>query len=411
MNKKRTRIKKSKQQADSPVRFFPLVAKTLFGLEEVLAKEIEALACCRNIEIQKRAVSFETDLGGMYKANLHLRTALRIIKPIHRFQARHTDTLYKKVKQVAWEKMFRINETFAVEATVFSPYFNHSHYVALKTKDAIADRFKEEVGMRPSVDTEQPDFVVHVHIYKDFGTILIDSSGASLHKRAYRVEITPAPLNEVLAAGMILLSGWKGETDFLDPMCGSGTLPIEAALIATNTPPQFKRKQFGFQKWPDYDEKLWMNIVEEAQNNLKESLDIRIYGRDKDAAAIEIAQKNVVAAGMEDIIQLECRHFEQTSNKIKPNQTTQNKQTLILNPPYGERLYIKQIEKLYQHIGDQFKQAYTGCEAWVLTSNMDALKKIGLRPSKKYNLYNGKLACKYYRFELYEGSKKKKHNL
>lgn len=380
-----------------------LIAKTLYGLEQILAKELEAIGG-KNIEILKRAVAFEGDKRLMYRANLELRTALRILMPVTTFQARNEHQLYKHIQEMPWFDHLSLKDTFAIDGVCSSQYFNHSKYVALKSKDAIADKFRDKMGRRPNVNTISPSLRINVHIFEDNVNVSFDSSGDTLHKRAYRVQTMDAPINEVLAAGMIILSGWNADSDFIDPMCGSGTLPIEAAMIAKNVPPNYLRESFGFQKWKDYDAELWEDVRQNAMANIRD-FDYKIKGFDKSFKAVRLAESNAGdIEAIQDIIEFKRCAFE----KLTP---TSDRGVLVMNPPYDVRLEDANITELYGMIGDQLKQQWQGHQAWIISSNQDALKCIGLRPSKRLTLYNGALDCKYQRFDMYAGSKKQKHLL
>lgn len=375
------------------------LAKTLAGLEEVLAKELEGLGA-EQIEIGNRMVRYQGDKTLLYKSNLHLRTALRILVPIHRFRVKHQNELYKKVQKVDWSEYLSLSDTFAIDAVTNSAFIRHSHYAALKTKDAIVDQFRKKTGRRPSIDVQAPNLRLHLHIRNDWGTILLDSSGDSLHKRGYRQESVPAPINEVLAAGMILLAGWDGDSSFMDAMCGSGTLPIEAALIASRIPPQWLRRQFGFMKWKDFDGGLWRKIRKEAERQIQEPTH-PIWASDREMDAIQATKTNLRALNLLNRVKVGQGEFSAVTPLSQPG-------LLIINPPYDERLERTDINELYQNIGDKLKQDYSGWEAWIISSNKTALKHIGLRPSRKITLYNGALECKFHKFEMYRGSKKSK---
>lgn len=370
---------------------FFMIAKTFHGLEEVLISELEAIGA-KEISKLKRAVKFFGNNETLYKANLLLRTAVRILKPIHLFRVRDEKDLYVRSKEIPWHDILSPNSTFMVSSTVNSENFNHANYVALKVKDAIVDKIRNKEGARPSIDKVNPDFSIHVHISHEDCEIYMDSSGDSLHKRGWRLAQTEAPLSEILAAGMIMLSGWDKDTDFLDPMCGSGTLPIEAAMIATNTPAGFFR-DFAFQKWQDFDEIAWKKILDEAKSNIIEPK-CKIYGRDISPITLQITRKNIEKAGFDELITVSKRDFFKDSHK-------EFQGTIIMNPPYGERLKIDDIIDFYRNIGDALKQHYKNSSAWVLSSDVDAIKNVGLKPSRKMQLFNGKLECKYHRFDLY----------
>ncbi len=376
---------------------FLMVAKTMTGLEEVLANELEQIGATE-IEISNRAVSFKGDTAVMYKANYWCRTALHILKPIANFYIRREEDLYKKIYDIPWEEYLDENGTLAVDAVVNASVMNHSHYAALKTKDAIVDRFRDLTGSRPGVDTENPDVRINIHLFKNLCNVSIDSSGYSLHKRGYRIKTGAAPISEVLAAGMILLSGWDKKCNFIDPMCGSGTIVCEAALIANNIPPGYYRKAFGFQKWKDFDNVLWEQIKTDALSDQYE-FEYEIVGSDISRESIEIALENAKSARLHKDITFHVGSF---AEQIPP----EGGGVMVTNPPYGERIVPEDIVKLYQEIGDGLKKNYKGYNAWIISSDMNALKFIGLRPTRKIALFNGPLECRLVKFEIYEGSKR-----
>jgi Predicted N6-adenine-specific DNA methylase len=369
------------------------------GLEGVLAEELTAMGA-QNVEPLYRAVSFEGDKQLMYKANYCCRTALRILKPITSFVARNELALYNNIFKIQWHEIFNINETFAIDAVTSGNYFTHSQYAALKVKDAIADEFREHFGARPSVDVEDPDLRINVHIENEKVTVSFDSSGESLHKRGYRKNVDKAPMNEVLAAGLIKLTGWKCDSNFVDCMCGSGTLPIEAAMLAMGLPAGFFRKKWGFMTWHDFDAELWQRVMREAGAEMEE-FDYEILASDHSAKAVEIAKANIENAHLQYDIKLS----KQDMFDVVP---PKGGGIMIINPPYGERLEEKDIINLYRGIGDALKKNFKGFEAWIISSNKDALKLIGLKPSKKIDVYNGPLECKFEKFEIFEGSYKDK---
>lgn len=370
----------------------------MFGLEEVLANELKNLGAQDVIPL-KRAVSFSGNQAMMYAANLHLRTALSILKPIAEFNATDPDLLYRKARDTNWSEHLHLDQTFSVSSAVNSKHFTHSKYVALKVKDAIVDQFRENGGKRPSVDTNEPDIKINVHIQEDACTLSLDSSGAPLFKRGYRKERQQAPLNEVLAAGMILLSGWDGSTDLIDPMCGSGTIPIEAAMIANNIPAGICRKHFGFQNWPDYNVDLYKSIQDRVNEKYAHAnANINIYGYDISDEAIANANANLLNIPINNHVSFEQSSFEDLMPK-------NNGGILIINPPYGERLSEEDMIEFYKMIGDTLKQKYSGFDAWIISSNIHALKLIGLKASEKIRLFNGALECSYRKFEMYKGKK------
>ena len=378
---------------------FKMVAKTMAGLENVLAEELTAMGAL-NVEPLYRAVSFEGNKELMYKANYCCRTALRILKPITSFVARNELSLYNNIFKIQWHEIFNINETFAIDAVTSGNYFTHSQYAALKVKDAIADEFREHFGARPSVDVEDPDLRINVHIENEKVTVSFDSSGESLHKRGYRKNVDKAPMNEVLAAGLIKLTGWQCDCNFVDCMCGSGTLPIEAAMLAMGIPAGFFRKKWGFMTWHEFDKELWQNVMLDAGAEMEE-FNYEILASDRSAKAVEIARANIENAHMHYDIKLS----KQDMFEMVP---PEGGGIMIINPPYGERLEEKDIVTLYKGIGDALKKNFKGFEAWVISSNKDALKLIGLKPSKKIDVYNGPLECKFEKFEIFEGSYKDK---
>lgn len=378
-----------------------MLAKTLFGFEELLAKELRALGAT-DVKIGVRNVSFVGDNGFMYKANMALRTSVRILKPINSFKVYSEDDLYKKLQQIDWDKYLNVDGTFAIDAVANSDNFTHSHYLALKSKDAIVDYFRDKFGRRPNIDIKYPDLQINIHIQKDYCTVSLDSSGDSLHKRGYRSATNIAPINEVLAAGLVLLSGYDGTQHFIDPMCGSGTILIEAAMIANNIPANINRKEFGFEKWNDFDEDLFEIIRNSLLKKVKES-DAVIIGYDKAPSAIRKANDNIENAHLEDFIKVKQANFFTTEKEVE------GKTIILFNPPYGERLEID-VPIFYKEIGNTLKQSYTNTNAWLITSNFtDGLKNVGLRTSKKIKVYNGKLECRLVKYEMYEGSKKAKH--
>src|SRR5690554_4513931 len=354
---------------------FKMVAKTLFGFEELLAKELTQLGA-QDVKIGVRNVSFTGDKGFMYKANIALRTAIKILKPIETFKVRNEKDLYDKIYNMSWGDYVKPSGTIAVDATINSEVFTHSLYIAQKTKDAVVDKFRDTIGERPNVDLKFPDLKINVHIDREVCNISLDSSGDSLHKRGYRTATNIAPINEVLAAGMLLHSGWSGQSDFLDPMCGSGTLLIEAAMIACNIPPNLNRKDFAFMKWKDWDQDLFQKITGSVLNKLRD-FPFTIRGYDKAPSAVQKAQDNIKQANLEDYIKVERRDFFE-SEKETPRHLH-----MVFNPPYGERLAAAEITKFYERIGDTLKRSYPGTEAWFITSSFEGLKSVGLRPSRK----------------------------
>ena len=376
---------------------FKMVAKTFFGFEEILAKELLNLGA-QQIKPGNRMVSFVGDLGFLYKANLCLRTALKILKPIHTARVQDEDALYQLFYDFPWEDFLDVDSKFVIDSVVHGTLFTHSQFASQKAKDGLVDQFRDRYSERPSVDLNRPDLRINLHIQEDFCTISLDSSGASLHHRGYRTATNIAPLNEVLAAGLIQLSGWKGNTDFLDPMCGSGTIVIEAAMFASNIPANINRKQFAFEKWTDWDADLFEKIQESQLKRIKNP-GIQIKGSDKAPSAIEKATINGENANLSEFITLEKKDFFQIDKE------TSGPLHLLTNPPYGERL-DGDINALYQGIGDAFKQSFPNTQAWLISSNMEALKCVGLRPSRKIKLFNGKLESRLMFYPIYEGTKR-----
>jgi len=379
---------------------FKMTAKTFFGFEEILAKELQILGA-QQVEIGTRVVSFKGDKGFMYKANLALRTALKILKPIKTFKAHNDKALYEGIRAIDWSDYLTEHNTFLVETTLHSENFNHSQFVALKTKDAIVDQFRDLNGKRPSIDKDFPDLQIHVHIDRDNVTVSLDSSGASLHHRGYRSATNIAPINEVLAAGMLILSGWEGKSHFLDPMCGSGTILAEAAMIACNIPANINRKEFAFEKWKDWDAELFDNILESLLKKTRE-FHYTIKGYDKAPSAVAKAKDNVRNANLDEYITITNENFFDSKKE------TEGPLQMVFNPPYGERLDID-MERFYREIGDTLKQNYPNTNAWFITANLEALKFVGLKPSRKIKLFNGKLEARLVKYEMYEGSKKGKY--
>ena len=385
---------------------YTMLAKTFKGLEEVLAQELIELGA-NDVLIERRAVSFKGDKALLYRANFCLRTALRILVPIksEKIKAKGRkpeDQIYDIVKSIDWSRYMTVDSTFVIDTTLYSELFRNSLFVTYRIKDAIVDYWSEKAGKRPSVNTENPDLRINVHIGNDQLTVSLDSSGESLHKRGYRVATTEAPISEVLAAGMLLMAGWRGQSDFYDPMCGSGTLPIEAALIARNISPGVFRQSYAFEKWLDFDADLWSDIYND--DSREREFEHKIYGSDASFYAIQQAAKNVKSAGVAKDIELRQIRMEE----LKPSAISLQPSALVMiNPPYGERLASnKDMEELYSKIGTALKHQFTGATAWIISSNAAAMKCIGLKPSKKMHLLNGELDCQFNRYDLFAGSRK-----
>lgn len=375
---------------------FKMVAKTFAGLEQVLADELTSLGA-ESVTVERRAVSFYGNQETLYKANFLLRTALRILKPVAEFEVTKKEQLFIHAKKVKWTDHLALGKTFAIDSTVQSETFVNTMYASLKVKDAIADHFREVTGKRPSVNTTDPDIRINVHLMGNHCILSLDSSGESLHKRGYRVGQGEAPLNEVLAAGMILLSGWRGERNFVDPMCGSGTLLIEAAMIAKGIPPGMYRKSFGFERWPDFNQ----NLFEEIYNREYETeFNGKIVGSDISVMNISIAKANIKNAGLSKSIEVSVQDIRKLEPPFENG-------IIITNPPYGERIKPQSIEDLYTEIGNVFKRKLSGYEAWVISGSVEGLKSIGLKPSRKIELFNGSIPCSFRCYNLFQGPRKK----
>ena len=387
---------------------YKMLAKTFKGLEEVLAQELTELGA-NDVLIERRAVSFRGDKALLYRANLCLRTASRVLVilqseklKVKGERGKPDDLLYESVKRIDWSRYMDVDTTFAIDATVYSETFRNSRFVTYRTKDAIADYWQERAGKRPNVKVSDPDLYINIHVADETVTVSLDSSGESLQKRGYRVATTDAPINEALAAGMLLMAGWKGQCDFYDPMCGSGTLPVEAALIARNIAPGVFRQSFAFEKWKDFDADLWSDIYND--DSQEREFDHKIYGSDASFYAVQQAAKNIKSAGVQKDIELKQIRMEEISNfKSKISNTSP---LVMLNPPYGERLASnKDMEELYGKIGSALKHQFAGATAWIISSNAAAMKCIGLKPSKKYHLLNGELDCQFNRYDLFAGKR------
>lgn len=377
-----------------------MLAKTFKGLEQVLASELIELGA-NNIQIQRRAVSFTGDKRMLYAANFCLRTASRILVPIATFKAKTADDIYGHVKQVDWAQYMTTKTTFQIDATVYSDLFRHSQFITYRVKDAIVDWWMEHSGVRPNVQLTNPDLYLNVHIAGDIVTLSLDSSGESLHKRGYRVANTQAPINEALAAGMLLLAGWKGQSDFYDPMCGSGTLLIEAALIARNIAPGIYRKGFAFEKWASFDADLFEDVYND--DSRERDFHHKIYGSDAGFYAVQTAQKNIQSANLQRDIEVKQIRIEELRLADKNTDGA----LVMMNPPYGERLsQDKNVLRLYQDMGTALKHHFSGATAWIISSNEDALKSVGLRPAKRIRLMNGELECLFNQYVLFSGDRK-----
>lgn len=372
------------------------MAKTFAGLETELLKELHALGA-KNCEKLSRAVAFEGDMEMLYRANYYCRTALRILWRQKRFTFKNNRQFYDQIFDFPAEEYLSPDGTLAVHATIVDTIFSTPLYASVLAKDAICDRFRDRFERRPSVDKEYPDVQFHLHIYKDEAQLFMDSSGESLHKRGYKVRNHPAPLNEVVAAAMIMKSGWKGDCDFIDPMCGGATLLVEAAMQALNIPAGFYRREYGFYQWKNFDRALWKKVRDEA--DIKDDVDINFYGSDIDGRFLDIARANVQKARLQDFIILERQDIRHSSPENVPS-------VVMMNPPYGERLSVDDINTLYQEIGDTLKKRYAGCRAFIISSDLNALKHIGLKPAHKWPMLNGSLECMFQEYELFAGDRK-----
>ena len=375
---------------------FKIIAKTFQGLEEVLAKELINLGA-NNVEIGRRMVAFTGDKEMLYKANFCTRTAVKVLKPIKEFKATDADEVYEVVKQIDWEQYMDVKNTFLIDSVVFSENFRHSKFVAYRVKDAIADYWRDKTGDRPNVGISNPDIRINVHIAEDLVTVSLDSSGESLHQRGYKTATVPAPINEVLAAGLIMLTGWDGECDLIDPFCGSGTILIEAALIAMNVYPGVFRKEYAFEKWKDFDADLFDNIYND--DSQEREFNHKIYGYDINRQVVQIATENVQNAGVKDVVSVEQRDFYEFEQPL-------DKAIIITNPPYGDRITTDDIYDLYETIGKNLKRNFVGNDAWIITHHEELFDRIGFRPSTKYALFNGSLECEFRKYQIFDGKLK-----
>ncbi len=390
------------QNQSNPPTSFRMIAKTLYGLEPVLAGELKDLGA-GNIHEMVRSVEYTGNQETLYKSNLWCRTATRILLPIKTFRASHKDELYRHIKSIDWGSYMKADSTLAIDAVVsHSPAFDNSMYVAQRAKDAIVDQFRERTGKRPSVDINNPALRLNLHIHQNQATLSLDSSGESLSRRGYRLEGGIAPLNEILAAGIIYLSEWDKQSSFIDGMCGSGTFVIEAALMARNIAPGILRSNYGFKNWKDYNRELFEKLLKDAREKIISELPFEIVGSDISQDVIREAKTNARRAKVTGDIKLECLAFDKQTPPSDGG-------VIILNPPYGERMSLDDLESFYKMIGDTFKQMYEGYRAYVFTGNLQAAKALGLRTSQKIKLYNGPLECRLMRYDIYSGSKKKKY--
>lgn len=387
-----------RKQVDNPSenKRFQMVATTLEGLENVLAKELMVIGG-NDVRTGKRAVYFSADMDLVYKANLRLRTALRILKPLKIFKADNEEELYDGIASIDWTEIFDVNKSFAIKTAVSGKIFTHSHFAALKCKDAIVDQFRDKFNERPDIETREPDLVFHVRINRNQVTVSLDSSGIPLNKRGYRQADAAAPLNECLAAGMLMIAGYEGKRNFVDGMCGSGTICIEAALIANKIAPGLLREDFAFMHWKDFDEELFKIIHNATVNRIKESPH-QIMGYDESMSTIKLARQAAKTAGVEEAINFRITDFFDEDPPPAPG-------ILVMNPPYGERIKMNNIELMYSEMGDKFKKAYPGYQAWLLSGNEEAIKSVGLRTFDTHHLINGKIPCRYSGYRIYSGTK------
>ncbi|MDR2471938.1 MAG: THUMP domain-containing protein [Tannerella sp.] len=375
-----------------------MFAKTLYGFEDTLADELTTLGAT-DVRKGTRIVSFCGNKALLYKANFMCRTALRILKPIADFKVKDEDDIYRRIKALDWEQYLTVDKTFVIDSVVYSDIFKHSKYIAFRTKDAIADRFSEKFGKRPSVNVNNPDLYINVHISHDVCTVSLDSSGESLHRRGYRTAAGLAPLNEVLAAGMILKTGWRGNSHFIDPMCGSGTLLIEAALIARNIPPGIFRREFAFERWNDFDRDLFENIYNDDSKEC--DFKYKCYGSDISPKAIETARENVANAGLNKYIELSVKSIADYQEPPRPG-------FMVTNPPYGERVKVDDAIQLYNQLGERLKHVFTGYDAWILSNSKDYFNALGLHHKQRIPMLNGEIECEFRHYDIYEGKKKDK---
>lgn len=380
---------------------FQMTCKTFFGLENVLANELQAIGA-KEINTARRSVYFTGDKTVMYKANYCLRTALNVLVPFCTFNAKDENELYNEVYNIAWDNYFTLKHTFAIETTINSDFFKHSQFAALKAKDAIVDYFRAKTGKRPFIDTENPQILIHLHISDKTCTLSLNSSGEPLFKRGYRAASVQAPINEALAAGMLKLSGWTPEHNLFDPMCGSGTILIEAAMIAKNIAPGVFRKQYGFENWINFESEILEEIAEQEHVNKPEKLPI-ITGIDNSGLAINATNRNLQNSFLNNFVKVENKDFFECEKPFENG-------FIVTNPPYGERLTTSSMSRFYAQIGDKLKNSFTNFETWIISSDKEAMKFIGLHPEKKIKLFNGPLECSFNKYSVYEGSKKYSKN-
>ena len=379
---------------------FKMIAKTFFGFEDILANELLKLGA-QKIEKGLRNVTYFGDKGFLYKSNLSLRTALKILKPILEFRFIDIDDYYKQINNFNWESLMDVDSSFVINSVVFhSKIFNNSKYASLKAKDAIVDRFRDKFKSRPDINSNNPDLKIEIHVNRNLCTVSLDSSGESLHKRGYKKFNSIAPLNEVLAAGVILMSEWDKNSDFLDPMCGTGTILIEAAMIARNIAPNLNRSFFAFEKWKDWDENLF-ELVEKSVLNKIIEFDHKFYGFDISNSMIKKAEKNIEISQIDVDIEVFTKDF------LKSSKDDNDDLFIIINPPYDRRISAD-VKILYKSIGDTLKNNYQFSNVWLITANLEAIKSIGLKASKRIKLFNANLESRLLNYEIYPGTKKNK---
>lgn len=378
---------------------FDMLAKTMYGLEDILVDELKELGA-KDIVPGRRMVAFRGDQKMLYKANIHLRTALRILKPIAQFEATNPDEIYQYLyDNIKWDQYLTPRTTFAVDTVVYSEQFTHSKFVAYRAKDAIADYFNDVADRRPNVSVADPDVLFHIHIADTTVTLALDSSGESLHKRGYRLGQNDAPISEVLAAGILLRAGWEGQCDFLDPMCGSGTFLTEAALIALGIPPGIFRAQYAFERWTDFDSELFSDVLEDWE---EKPFEHKIYGSDNHPKAIAITRGNIKNAGITKYVDLQVKAFEEYTLEDRPA----SEGIIVMNPPYGDRMRPNDLEKLYSNIGSTLKHVFTGWKAWIISGSLEeGFNAIGLKQFHREKLYNGMIECELRGYEMFEGKR------
>jgi len=377
---------------------YPLLAKTFEGLEDLLVEELAELGATEIVK-QNRAANFKGNDEVLYRVNYASRFALRILKPLFHFNAEDPRELYLKARELDWGKVFNLHHTFSIDTLAFnSEPFQNTMYASLKLKDAIADHFRDKYGARPYIEKDNADIRINLHISGEKCVISLDSSGESLSLRGYRRQEHVAPVNEVLAAALVKISGWDGNTNFIDPMCGSGTILIEAAMKMLGIPAGYFRKSYSFHNWTDFNAKLWAEIRDEyAFQQIRPK--VKIKGGDLSDAAVLKAGDNIREAGLQRYISVE-------KSDIKEFKPPRGGGVLLTNPPYGDRFKVEDLRELYTEMGNQFKNRFTDYTAWVLSADLEALKSIGLRSSEKFKLFNGALESRFVRYDLFEGSQR-----